>query len=104
MAAVGADLLQQRPDDTLPLAEQGLQGADIVIWYGLLTAARTPRTVIDKLNREVNRILQLSDVRVRFDAMGAEIEGGTPEKFGAFIRSEADALRRLIKSGAVAPE
>jgi len=102
--AVAAAKRQSQLPEVPTLAEQGLQGADIVIWYGLLTAARTPRTVIDKLNREVNRILQLSDVRVRFDAMGAEIEGGTPEKFGAFIRSEADALRRLIKSGAVAPE
>jgi tripartite-type tricarboxylate transporter receptor subunit TctC len=60
--------------------------------------------VIDKLNREVNRILRLPDVKARFDAMGAEIEGGTPEKFGAFIKSEAEALRRLIKTGAVSPE
>lgn len=102
--AVAAAKRQSQLPEVPTLAEQGLQGADIVIWYGLLTAARTPRTVIEKINREVNRILQLSDVRVRFDAMGAEIEGGTPEKFGAFIRSEADALRRLIKSGAVAPE
>ena len=90
--------------DVPTLAEQGVQGADIVIWYGLLTAARTPRAVIDKLNREVNRILRLPDVRARFDAMGAEIEGGTPEKFGTFIKSEAEALRRLIKTGAVSPE
>ncbi|NBR30014.1 MAG: tripartite tricarboxylate transporter substrate binding protein, partial [Betaproteobacteria bacterium] len=42
--------------------------------------------------------------RARFEAMGAEIEGGTPEKFGSFIMSEAEALQRLIKSGAVSPE
>ena len=102
--AVAAAKRQSQLPDVPTLAEQGVQGADIVIWYGLLTAARTPRAVIDKLNREVNRILRLPDVRARFDAMGAEIEGGTPEKFGAFIRSEAAALRRLIDSGAVSPE
>jgi len=102
--AVAAAKRQSQLPEVPTLAEQGLQGADIVIWYGLLTAARTPRAVIDKLNREVNRILRLPDVKARFDAMGAEIEGGTPEKFGAFIKSEADALRRLIKTGAVSPE
>jgi tripartite-type tricarboxylate transporter receptor subunit TctC len=102
--AVAAAKRQAQIPEVSTLAEQGISGADIVIWYGLLTAARTPRAVIDKLNREVNRILLLPDVKARFDAMGAEIEGGTPEKFAAFIRSEAAALRRLIDSGAVSPE
>lgn len=102
--AVAAAKRQTQIPDVPTLAEQGINGADIVIWYGILTAAQTPRAVIDKLNREVNRILRLPDVRARFDAMGAEIEGGTPEKFGAFIKSEAEALRRLIKTGAVGPE
>ncbi len=102
--AVAAAKRQSQLPEVPTLAEQGVNGADIVIWYGLLTAAQTPRAVIDKLNREVNRILKLPDVRARFDAMGAEIEGGTPEKFGAFIKSEAEALRRLIRAGAVTPE
>jgi len=102
--AVAAAKRQSQLPEVPTLTEQGVNGADIVIWYGLLTAAQTPRAVIDKLNREVNRILKLPDVRARFDAMGAEIEGGTPEKFGAFIKSEAEALRRLIKTGAVSPE
>jgi len=102
--AVAAAKRQAQIPEVPTLAEQGVTGADIVIWYGLLTAAQTPRAVIDKLNREVNRILRLPDVKARFDAMGAEIEGGTPEKFGTFIKSEAEALRRLIKTGAVSPE
>ncbi len=102
--AVAAAKRQSQLPEVPTLTEQGVNGADIVIWYGLLTAAQTPRAVIDKLNREVNRILKLPDVRARFDAMGAEIEGGTPEKFGAFIKSEAEALRRLIRAGAVTPE
>jgi tripartite-type tricarboxylate transporter receptor subunit TctC len=102
--AVAAAKRQAQIPEVPTLAEQGVTGADIVIWYGLLTAAQTPRAVIEKLNREVNRILRLPDVKARFDAMGAEIEGGTPEKFGTFIKSEAEALRRLIKTGAVSPE
>jgi tripartite-type tricarboxylate transporter receptor subunit TctC len=82
-------------------AEQGVQGADSMLWFGFLTAAKTPRTRIAKLNGGVNRALQMPDVRGRFEHLGVEIEGGTPEKFGVFIRSEAERLRPLVKAGAL---
>ncbi len=84
--------------------EQGIKGADSTLWFGLLTAARTPRVFIDKLNAGVNQALRMPDVRQRLEQLGVEIEGGAPEKFAAFIRSEAEALTRLIKSGALQVE
>jgi tripartite-type tricarboxylate transporter receptor subunit TctC len=83
------------------LAEQGINGADAIVWIGLVTAAKTPRPIIDKLNREVNNVLQIPDVRQRLEQLGIEIEGGTPEKFSAFIKAEVEGLTRLIKAGAV---
>ena len=83
------------------LAEQGINGADAIIWIGLVTAAKTPRPIIDKLNREVNNVLQIPEVRERLEQLGIEIEGGTPEKFGAFIKAEVEGLTRLIKAGAM---
>jgi len=47
----------------------------------------------------VYRALQLPDVRSRLEQLGVEIEGGTPEKFGAFIQSEARRLRPLVTAG-----
>ena len=81
--------------------EQGVQGADSILWFGFLTAAKTPRTLIAKLNGGVNRALQAPDLRSRLEQLGVEIEGGTPEKFGAFIKSEAERLRQLVKAGAL---
>jgi len=81
--------------------EQGLKVADSTLWFGLLTAARTPRARVEKLNGGVNRALQLPDVRGRLEQLGVEIEGGAPERFGAIIRSEADRLAPLMKSGAI---
>ena len=71
---------------------------------GLVTAARVPRPIVDKLNRELNRVLQLPDVKQRFDQLGLDAEGGTPERFGQFIRQQADDMRKLIASGALAVE
>jgi tripartite-type tricarboxylate transporter receptor subunit TctC len=79
--------------------EQGVQGADSTLWIGFVTAAQTPRALIEKLNGGVNRALQMPEVRARFDQLGLEIEGGTPEKFGAFIKSEAKRLAPLVKAG-----
>jgi tripartite-type tricarboxylate transporter receptor subunit TctC len=86
------------------LAEQGIKGADNTLWIGLVTSAKVPRALVDKLNREVNRVLQLPDVKARFELLGLDIEGGTPEQFGAFMRSQADTMRSLIKTGALQPE
>ena len=59
---------------------------------------------MDKLNREVNKALALPDVKQRLDQLGLEIEGGTTEKFEAFMKSQAARLTELIKAGAVQVE
>jgi len=94
----GAKRLDALPAVTT-FAEQGLKGADSTLWIGLVTAAKTPRAVIDKLNAGANKALQMPDVRNRLQQLGFEIEGGAPEKFDAFIRSEAQRLAPLVKSG-----
>lgn len=83
------------------LAEQGITGADNLLWMGLMTTGKAPRAIIEKLNREVNRVLQAPDVKQRFDQLGLDIEGGTVEHFDRFIKGQADQMRALIKSGAM---
>lgn len=83
------------------LEEQGIKGAEAIVWFGMAAPAKTPRAVVDKLNRETNRVLQLPDVRQRLDQLGLEVEGGSPAKFDAFIKSESARLSKLIAAGAV---
>ena len=85
--------------EAMTFTEQGVNGADSTLWMGFVTAAKTPRALIAKLNGGVNRALQLPDVRSRLEQLGVEIEGGTPDKFGAFIQSEAQRLRPLVMAG-----
>jgi len=86
------------------LEEQGIKNAEAIVWFGMSAPAKTPRPILDKLNHEVNKALQLPDVKQRLDQLGLEIEGGTPEKFDAFIKSQAARLTELIKAGAVQVE
>ncbi len=84
--------------------EQGVKNAEAIVWFGMAAPAKTPRAIVEKLNREVNKVLQLADVRQRLDQLGLEVEGGTVEKFDAFVKSEAARLTQLIKAGAVQVE
>jgi tripartite-type tricarboxylate transporter receptor subunit TctC len=86
------------------LEEEGIRNAEAIVWFGMAAPARTPRAILDKLNREVNRVLQLADAKQRLDQLGLEIEGGSAEKLGAFMKSEAARLTALIKAGAVQVE
>ncbi len=87
--------------DVPTLAEQGIKGADNTLWIGMVTTAKVPRAIVDKVNREMNRVLQLPDVKSRFAQLGLDIEGGTPQHFSAFIQDEAKKLSALVRSGAV---
>ena len=83
------------------LDEAGLKGFDSVAWNGVLAPAGTPRDIILRLNTEILRILNLSDVRERLSSQGADPVGGTPEQYAALIRSEIQKWAKVVKdSGA----
>jgi tripartite-type tricarboxylate transporter receptor subunit TctC len=86
------------------LEEQGIKDAEAIVWFGLAGPAKLPQPIVEKLNAGINRALALPDVKQRLDQLGLEIGGGTPADFTQFMNKEAERLRGLIKSGAVAVE
>jgi tripartite-type tricarboxylate transporter receptor subunit TctC len=86
------------------LAESGINDADAIVWFGIAAPAKTPRAVIDRLNREINRALELPDVRQRLAHLDLEPVGGTPESFRAVVKSEAAKVKRLIDLGLLKTE
>ncbi|GAB2887645.1 tripartite tricarboxylate transporter substrate binding protein [Paralcaligenes sp. KSB-10] len=71
-------------------------------WYGLMAPAGTPRPIIERINHEVNDMLKTDQkLRARMADYGAEMGGGTPEDFGAFIASEMKRYKTIVElSGA----
>ena len=67
-------------------------------WFGLLAPAMTPPDVIATLNRATVAVLRDARARERLEAQGAEVVAGSPEEFGAFIRTETDRLSRVIRA------
>jgi tripartite-type tricarboxylate transporter receptor subunit TctC len=89
--------------DIPTIAEQGLPGFDAVSWFALFAPAGTPKPIIDKLQREVSRILKLPDVAKRLAELGLDADGGTPEELAAYQRSEITKWAKVVKdSGAKA--
>ena len=85
------------------ISEAGLAGFDANNWYGIVVPAKTPRAIIDQLNAEVTKILNMADVRATLRNQGLEPAPGTPEQFGAYIKSERIKWAKVIKeSGAKA--
>ena len=102
--ALTGDKRSHTMPDVPTLTEQGLQGADSVLWFGYAAPARTPRALLDRLNAGFNEVLRAPDIRARLGQLGIEIEGGAPEKFSAMIRKEAALLAPLINAGALKVE
>ncbi len=84
--------------------EQGIRGANVYTWFGMVTTAKTPAAIIDTLNAALNRALAQAEIRQRLEHLGLEVAGGTPARFGTFMQEEADNLTRLIKRGALKVE
>ena len=91
-SAARSQLLPELPT----IAEQGVPGYEAVLRYGLVAPAGTPRSVIDKLNKELNAALAHDDVRTRFVTLGTEILTSTPEEHGADIAREVSKWSALI--------
>ena len=87
--------------DVATMAEQGLPGATITGWYAFIAPARTPRGIVDKLNAELTRILQLPEIREQLAREGSEPAGGTPEQLGKHIATEIQRLGKIVKASGV---
>ena len=86
------------------IAEAGVPGFAAMTWHGVLTTGGTPPAIVNKLNAEINRILQLPDVRERLGSLGAEIIGGTPKEFADHIQREIPKWAKVIKDAGVRVE
>lgn len=83
------------------VAESGLAGFEMIAWYNCFAPARTPRPIIERLNNEINRIVQLPDVRERLNTLGVTPMTGTPEDLGRYLRFEVGRWSKVIKDAGI---
>jgi len=94
----------QMPDIPALAETPDLAGYEVTSWVGLVGPAGVPRSVVDALNAEVNRILAKSEIKSRLAELGAETAPGTPDAFAAFLRQQLDSWRTKIAAAGIEPE
>lgn len=103
LAVTSARRFSAVPD--LPtIAEAALPGFDTLQWWGLVAPRATPAEVIKKIAADVTRLAESPDLRQRMLTLGAEPVSSSPERFGAFIRSEIDKWGKLVRASGAKPE
>jgi tripartite-type tricarboxylate transporter receptor subunit TctC len=86
------------------LDEAGVKGYDNSSWSAVGAPAGTPKEIISKLNSELAAILKLPDIQEKSAAVGADIIGGTPEQFAAYLKSEIAKFARVVKEAKISAQ
>jgi tripartite-type tricarboxylate transporter receptor subunit TctC len=106
LLALGISSSKRSPalPDVPTVAEAGVPGFEVYEWQGIVLPRGTPRTIVDRLHKEFTAVLSLPDVRERIGGLGAEVVGGTPEEFAAFIKRELALWGRVIPEAGIKPD
>ncbi|MBL8380440.1 MAG: tripartite tricarboxylate transporter substrate binding protein [Burkholderiales bacterium] len=104
--ALGISQLKRSPlvPDIPTMDEAGLKGFESNTYFGVFAPAGTPPAVAQRLNAEINKAVESTDVRGRFAALGAEPVGGTSEQFARVIERETVKYAAVIKRAGIKPE
>mgnify|MGYP000455688353 CR=1 FL=1 len=82
--------------DVPTLKEQGIADVDVSQWYAIFAPAKTPKAVIDQLNKALNAVLTDKAVEKRLEDHGADVETSTPEQLKAFVQQEQVKWKKVV--------
>ena len=103
LRALGITSAERSPvaPDIPTIAESGLPGFEVDVWFGLLAPAATPRAIVERLAHEVRRALDAPEIRAKFAELSAVPSPTTPDQFAAIIRADIAKWAKVVKeSGA----
>jgi len=89
--------------DVPSIQEAGVKNFETVAWFGLVAAAGTPRNIVNRLNAETVKAIQLPDVQKRLLEGGSDIVGNSPEAADKFLRDEVEKWGAVVRAAKVTP-
>ncbi|SUV87196.1 putattive exported protein [Bordetella pertussis] len=94
---------KRSPDlpDVPTMDEAGVKGYDVTTWWALFAPAGTPQPIIAKINKDVNALLALPDVKQSIAKQGAEPAPSTPEELARLVEQETARWGKVIKDAKV---
>jgi tripartite-type tricarboxylate transporter receptor subunit TctC len=101
--AVASERRSALAPDVPTIAEEGVKGADVELWYGLLAPAGTPKELLERYNKLTNEILALPKVHAELSKQGLVIVGGSARQFEDFIADEVRRWEKVIVDAGLTP-
>jgi tripartite-type tricarboxylate transporter receptor subunit TctC len=86
------------------VSESGLKGFELVTWYGIITRAGTPKTVVEQLARDIGAVVREPRVTEKLAAEGTQVIASTPDQFSAYLQSEVKKWAAIVKQANISPE
>jgi tripartite-type tricarboxylate transporter receptor subunit TctC len=90
-----------RGDYPPTIAESGLPGFEANNWYGVVVPAKTPQSIVTRLNTELVKVLNSPGLRETYANQGIEAIPSTPAEFTAYIRSEIVKWGKIVKAAGI---
>ncbi|MCX7152326.1 MAG: tripartite tricarboxylate transporter substrate binding protein [Proteobacteria bacterium] len=90
--------------DVPTFVESGLEGFVVDSWVGIFAPAKTPRAIVDRLQRELAAILATAEVRERYAVLGIDPVGNTSEQFGEQVRADLAKWEKVVKQANIRAE
>src|SRR5690606_17411047 len=100
LATTGSKRFSILPD-VPTVAESGLPQYESVSWWGIVVPAGTPQAIVERLNKEIARIMRLPEVKKLVLTLGAEPWTSTPQEFLDYVKQETALYARIIKEAGI---
>jgi tripartite-type tricarboxylate transporter receptor subunit TctC len=81
--------------------EAGIAGYSVAAWNGIAVPAKTPKAIIERLNKDLNSMIASPEINQRFQAIGIEPRGGSPERFARLVAGEVAKWRQVIRDSKI---
>ena len=101
IAVTAAKRSNALPD--IPTVGETVTGFEVAQWYAILGPKALPRDIVSRWNNEINRILQLSDVKERLTGDGMEPAGGAPERYREVLENDVAKWQKVVKTAGIKP-
>jgi 2-methylaconitate cis-trans-isomerase PrpF/tripartite-type tricarboxylate transporter receptor subunit TctC len=103
LAVAGPKRVPSLPD-VPTLKEAGVDGVDVTQWYAIFAPAKTPKPIVDQLNKAINQVLADKEVIKRIEDHGADVETGTPEQLRTLVQTELAKWKRVVQDARLTAE
>jgi 2-methylaconitate cis-trans-isomerase PrpF/tripartite-type tricarboxylate transporter receptor subunit TctC len=96
MAVAGPKRVASLPE-VPTLKEAGVEGVDVTQWYAIFAPAKTPKAVVDQINKALNQVLADKEIVKRMEEHGADVASSTPDQMGALVKSELEKWKSVVQ-------